>query len=201
MRKPSSCEGRNSLGKLLNCFPVSKVPVPKGAWIPAAHLVLYPSNQPDAGHSQSQPGAGTCTLTPRVLHQPAAFNTWEPTAEPRALPSASLQPQQSFLLQKTTTNHRTQNKNPTHIYRIKWHRLKTSVFADAQSQASRESKAPHLLIPHTSKMIHSQPVNATSVLIFCKQTDCFWLKFLSFLHHKQNSHILLFLICCLVISL
>lgn len=70
---------------------------------------------------------------------------------------------------------------------------KTSVFADAQSQVSRESKAPHLLIPHASKTIHSQPVNATTVLIFCKQTDCFWLKFLSFLHHKQNSHMLPFL--------
>lgn len=62
VRKPSSFEGRNSLGKLLNCFPVSKVLVPKGARIPAAHLVPYPGNQPDAGHSQSQPGAGTCTL-------------------------------------------------------------------------------------------------------------------------------------------
>lgn len=155
--------------------------------LPATSWMLgTPSTSPSRDlHLHCSPSAPACS-----------FST-----ELRPLPSASLQPQQPFLLQKNTTNHRTQNKNPTRIYRSKWHRLKTSVFADAQSQVSREFKAPHLLIPHTSKLIHSQPVNATSVLIFCKQTDCFWLKFLSFFHHKQNSHMLLFLSCYLVISL
>lgn len=55
--------------------------------------------------------------TPRVLllHQPALLITCEHTAELRALPSASLQSQKPFLLQKSTTNHRIQNKIPTHL--------------------------------------------------------------------------------------
>lgn len=115
VRKPSSLEGRNSLGKLLNCFPVSKVLVPKEPGFLRHTLCRIPatsrmrgtpraSQEQGPAHSTCSPSAPACSL-----------QHCEHTAEPRALPSASLQPQQSYLLQKNTTNRRTQNKNPTQL--------------------------------------------------------------------------------------
>lgn len=55
----NSFEGRNSLGKLLNCFPELDLLVPKWGSIPAAHPGLIA--QQCTGR-RMLPGAGMCTL-------------------------------------------------------------------------------------------------------------------------------------------
>lgn len=167
---------------------------------PAAHPVPIPSTGTWSEPS-SQLGAGMCTLTYSSSAPARHFSICQPRAELRALLQLHFGLGSFSSFKNKTANCETADKNPTRTYRIQRIGSKHGAYCLSElSLKGEESSSP--LAQRTPRMIHSQPVKATSALMLCKQTDCFWLQFLSgFLHWKQIPTCSFCLSCYLAISL
>lgn len=123
----NSFEGRNSLGKLLNCFPKLELLVPKWGSIPAAHLRLI--SQQCTRH-RMLPRAGMCSLD--IFRLCTSLLTATSVSEGLNLRDClqlcfSLPP-----FKTKTTNHRTTSYTRLQ-HPVNRHRLKTGGSGDVPS--------------------------------------------------------------------